>query len=171
MARYAAVLLLVAFASPVRSQDNHFSEPGSGVILSHSVFAHGYRHGYEEGYHAGNTDANMGRLLRAKPEQCPGLKMTYARQYGPRSVFEKGFRAGLMAGYNDGYMGRTFRAVRSLRILGTTLPEVATADDPQFTHFDLGFFAGYNDGLDGASADTDSAAESAFRQTDCAKFP
>src|SRR5215475_1327608 len=92
-------------------QDAHRSEPGSGVAMTRSAFAHGYRHGYEEGYHHGNIDANMGRPPQAKLEKLRGLSMGYNSSFGPKKSFEAGFRAGLQAGYGDGFAGRSFRGV------------------------------------------------------------
>ncbi len=51
------------------------------------------------------------------------VKLGYSSQFGPRTVFEKGFEAGLKAGYRDGYSGRTFRAVETFRSVAASLEE------------------------------------------------
>src|SRR5437764_12408944 len=121
MARLLLTLFLAAgVAVTARSQDLHLSESGSAVVLSHSAFAHGYRHGYEEGYHVGNVDINMGRPAHTKLSQLHGLSLGYTPQFGPRKSFESGFREGLKAGYSDGYAGRVFRAVDTLRLVAAS---------------------------------------------------
>src|SRR5882757_4000256 len=108
MARLLLTLFLAAGVAAVtaRSQDLHLSESGSATVLSHSAFAHGYRHGYEEGYHVGNADISLGSAHRRKSKDFHGLKLGYSPQFGQRNVFERGFAAGLKAGYGDGYSGR-----------------------------------------------------------------
>jgi len=66
------------------------------------------------------------RLSRTESGICP--------QFGPRNVFERGFQAGLKAGYGDGYSGRLFRR-------GYTSLYFGTLEDSRFTHFDDGFFS------------------------------
>ena len=172
MARFlpsVAILALCAGAA-AQSQDPHLQEAGSAVVLAHSTFAHGYRHGYEEGYHAGNTDINMGRAPRARLHELGHLKTGYASQMGPRKVFEEGFHAGLKAGYSDGYLGRTFRAVDTLRALAAALDESIPQADPKHIYFDQGFSSGYGNGLRSGESDKSSAAEIDFRVVDCAQF-
>jgi hypothetical protein len=171
MARFALSLCLgAAFAVSAHAQDLHLQETGSAVVLSHSTFAHGYRHGYEEGYHSGNADISLGTMARAKLTTIRGLKLGYSSQFGPRHVFEQGFQAGLKAGYGDGYSGRAFRAVDSLRSVAGSLEEARSPADPKFTHFDEGFFSGYHDGLDRGGSDQSSAAQVDFRSVDCSNF-
>src|SRR2546430_8220208 len=110
-----ALVVAAGLTGSAQAQDPHLSETGTAVVLSHSVFAHGYRHGYEEGYHEGNADASLGTAARAKMKDIHGLKLGYAPQFGPRHAFEHGFQAGLRAGYSDGYSGRLVRALDSLR--------------------------------------------------------
>jgi len=107
-------------------------EPGSATVLAHSAFAHGYRHGYEEGYHIGNTDVCVGTLPRTRLREVRGLKLGYSSQFGPRRVFEQGFQAGLKAGYGDGYTGRKFRAVDSLRAVSVALEDSLSPAGPAF---------------------------------------
>ena len=163
-----AVLALLAGPQAL-SQDLHLQEAGSAVVLAHSSFAHGYRHGYEEGYHAGNTDINMGRAPRVRVTDLHKLKTGYVAQFGRRNIFEAGFRAGLKAGYADGYNGRKFRAVGTLRALATALDDSPAASDPRHEYFDDGFSAGYDSGFQRGGADN-SAAEIDFRVVDCAQF-
>lgn len=154
----------------VPGQESHLKEAGSAVVLEHSTFAHGYRHGYEAGYHFGNTDINMGRPLRDKLSGLHDLKTGYLSQFGPHSVFDKGFQAGLKAGYSDGYLGRNFRAVDTMRALAGSLQQSSFPADPRHSHFDAGFLAGYNDGYERGGSDDSSAAPMDFHFVSCARF-
>ncbi|HEY2394098.1 MAG TPA: hypothetical protein VGK22_23190 [Candidatus Angelobacter sp.] len=162
---FAAAVVISAGA-----EDLHMHEPGSAVVLSHSAFAHGYRHGYEEGYHIGNTDISVGTQPRAKLKNIRGMKLGYSSQFGSRAVFEKGFQAGLRAGYYDGYSGYAFRAVDSLRSLSASLEEPHTPGDGTFANFDLGFFSGYNDGFEHGGSVQPSAAQVDFHFVSCSNF-
>jgi hypothetical protein len=171
MARLLLTLFLVAgVAVTARSQDLHLNESGSAVVLSHSAFAHGYRHGYEEGYHVGNADISLGSLQRRKIKEFRGLKLGYSPQFGPRNVFERGFVAGLKAGYGDGYSGRLFRAVDTLRSVSASLEDTRSTTDLRFTHFDEGFLSGYNEGFDRGGSDQSSTAPVDFHFVGCANF-
>ena len=166
MARLLLTVFLAAgFAIAAQAQDSHLNESGSSVMLAHSAFAHGYRHGYEEGYHVGNTDVSLGTSPRLKIKDMKGLKVGYSPQFGPRSVFEQGFHAGLKAGYRDGYAGRIFRAVDTLRSISASL------EGSRFIHFDEGFFSGYNEGFDRGGSDQSSTAEIDFHFVGCANSP
>jgi hypothetical protein len=168
MARVLLTLFLATgFAVSAQAQDLHLSESGSSVMLSHSAFAHGYRHGYEEGYHAGNADISLGSSQRIKIKDFHGLKLGYSSLFGPRDVFERGFHAGLKAGYGDGYSGRPFRAVNTLRAVAASLEETPANSDPRFAHFDEGFFSGYNEGFDRGGADQSSSAQVDFHFVGC----
>jgi flagellar biosynthesis/type III secretory pathway protein FliH len=167
MVRILTLILLIGSCwIAALPQDSHLREPASGIMLAHSAFAHGYRHGYEEGYHAGNIDINMGRTLRDRPEECHGLNKGYSLRFGVRPVFEKGFHAGLKAGYLDGYMGRTFRAINALRASALAYKEPLVAE-PHVRYFDQGFLFGYNDGFDRGGADPSSPAELDVRLVSC----
>jgi hypothetical protein len=169
MARLLLILFLAAgVAITGRSQDLHLSESGSAVVLSHSAFAHGYRHGYEEGYHVGNADVSLGSSQRHKIKDFHGLKLGYSSQFGPRHLFERGFAAGLKAGYGDGYSGRLFRAVDTLRSVSASLEITQPATG--FTHFDEGFLSGYNEGFDRGGSDQSSTAQVDFHFVGCANY-
>ncbi len=144
------------------------SESGSAAVLSHSAFAHGYRHGYEEGYHAGNADVSLGSSQRRKIKDFHGLKLGYSPQFGPRKVFERGFMAGLKAGYSDGYSGRIFRAVDTLRSVSASLEDNAFCCRSPFAHFDEGFVSGYDEGFDRGGSDQSSTAQVDFHFVGCA---
>ena len=165
-----ALVVAAGLTGSAQAQDPHLSETGTAVVLSHSVFAHGYRHGYEEGYHVGNADASLGTAARAKMKDIHGLKLGYAPQFGARYAFERGFQAGLRAGYSDGYSGRLFRAVDSLRSLAASLQETGSRSDPKFIYFDDGFFSGYNEGFDRGGSDQSSTAQVDFHFIGCANF-
>lgn len=168
MPRYLiSFFLSTALAVAAQAQDAHLREPGSSAVLSHSCFAHGYRHGYEEGYHQGNTDVSLGTNPRVKLTDIHGLKLGYSSQFGPRHVFQQGFQAGLNAGYRDGYSGRTFRAVDSLRALAGSLQEAPSPAAPKSALFDEGFTSGYQEGLDLGISDHSSAAQVNFHVVGC----
>ena len=170
MARIVLSLCLAAFAVSALAQDVHLREPGSALVLSHSCFAHGYRHGYEEGYHIGNADISMGTMPRSKPAEFHNLKLGYVSQFGSRHQFEQGFQAGLKAGYRDGYSGRSFRAVDSLRSIADALDEARPTADPKFAHFDEGFFSGYHDGFDQGASGQSAQAQVDFHFVGCTNF-
>src|ERR1041385_5637401 len=163
MARLLLTFFLVAgVAITARSQDLHLTESGSAAVLSHSAFAHGYRHGYEEGYHADNVDASVGSVQRHKLRDIHGLKLGYSSQFGSRKLFEQGFMAGLKAGYGDGYSGRLFRVVDTLRLVSSSLEDSQSASHPSFVHFDEGFLSGYDEGFDRGGSDQSSTAQADF---------
>jgi hypothetical protein len=141
------VTFVVALTAPAAVEENHCQEPGTGAIQTRSAFAHGYRHGYESGYHEGNIDINMARNPRTTFKQFKGLPLGYEREFGPKKSFELGFALGLEAGYGDGYAGRTFRAIDSLRLIGGSLAAKPGRHDPQDLFFDRGVELGYQDGF------------------------
>jgi hypothetical protein len=167
---FFSVMFAACAAAQAQVHDLHLQEAGSSVVLAHSTFAHGYRHGYEEGYHAGNTDINMGRAPRSKFTDLHAMKIGYSSAFGPRKLFEQGFHAGLTAGYSDGYLGRTFRAVETLRSLAASLELSSLPADPNHTYFDQGFVNGYGTGFEHGSSGNSAAAQLDFHQVDCAQF-
>jgi hypothetical protein len=172
MVRFLFPLFLVAAAAVAQTpaEEPHFREAGSSAILAHSTFAHGYRHGYEAGYHIGNTDINMGRSPRAKLAELHGVKTGYSAHLGPRKVFDKGFQAGLNAGYDDGYLGRTFRAVDTLRAVAASLENSPSSTDPDHVDFDQGFLSGYDDGFKSAGSDPSSTEQMDFHDVGCTRL-
>ena len=142
-----SICLLTVCLPHAQSQETHLSEQGSGAIFSRSAFAHGYRHGYEEGYHLGNIDANFAHLARTKKSQFRGLRLSYSSEFGAKKSFEEGFQAGVWAGYGDGYSGRNFRAVDSMRIIATSLEGASAGQEQAGSSFDQGVASGYRDGL------------------------
>jgi|SRR5947209_18158843 len=171
MARSLISLVLFAACLTAQAQapDPHLQEEGSAAMLSHCTFAHGYRHGYEEGYHIGNTDINMGRLARTKLTDLRDLKTGYSSNFGPKKMFEEGFHAGLKAGYNDGYLGRNFCAVETLRRVAASLQAENSPSDPNHSYFDQGFVTGYKNGLEHGSSDPAASALIDFHMVDCAQ--
>jgi hypothetical protein len=148
-----SICLLALGLPQAQSQETHLREQGSGAIFSRSAFAHGYRHGYEEGYHLGNIDANFAHLARTKKSQFHGLRLGYSSAFGSKKSFEEGFQSGILAGYGDGYAGRNFRAVDSMRTIATSLQEdeaeASAGQGPAGagSSFDRGMASGYRDGL------------------------
>ncbi len=163
-------VLTLCCALPACSQEAHLSEKGSGAIFSRSAFAHGYRHGYEEGYHLGNLDVNMGRLARVKKSQFGRLNLAYSSGFGPKKSFEAGFYAGVRAGYGDGFAGRTFRAVDSMRAIAVALDETSPGVDRANYSFDQGLASGYRDGLERGEPSDQPSATLDFRNVGCARL-
>jgi hypothetical protein len=110
----------------------------------------------------------MGRLMRAKLADLRDVKTRYSSKFGPRSVFDKGFQAGLKAGYSDGYLGRSFRAVENLRSVAGSLEQSPLPADPKHAVFDEGFLTGYGDGFERGGSDNSSAALIDFHYVSCA---
>ena len=148
-------LLFLILSNPATDlnsgQELHYFEAGTAPVLMRSAFAHGYRHGYEEGYHLGNIDINMGRKPHTKFSQFHGLSSHYSPTFGPRKSFEWGFQQGVRAGYMDGFVGRMFRGLESLRLIAAALNAQSEQTDPRNIYFDQGISAGYGYGLDMAS--------------------
>jgi hypothetical protein len=169
-----ALLLLLVLANisfaQTPARDIHFTEAGSSAVFLRSAFAHGYRHGYEEGYHLGNIDVNMGRHARAKLSDVKASASHYSAEFGPRKSFESGFQEGLKAGYSDGYVGRSFRAIENLRFIALALDNNAGSADPGNTYFDQGFSTGYTSGLDLAQKDAPAATKLDVRFIGCDQF-
>jgi hypothetical protein len=140
-------LLLLCISLPLACQESHQSEPVTGVLFMRSTFAHGYRHGYEAGYHQGNIDINMARPARAKFSELRGIALGYQSGFGPRNSFLYGFQYGLMAGYNDGYAGREFRAISTLRLAAAELDSPSPELKVRSSLFDKGLIFGYEDGF------------------------
>ena len=144
---FCVALVITTARAQTDVRDSHFHETASSVIFARSTFAHGYRHGYEAGYHLGNMDINMGRQMRTKPAQFHDVQRGYDTDFGPKKSFETGFQNGLKAGYLDGYVGHTFRAIDSLRMTAVSLSAMPVAADPRNLYFDEGFSSGYDEGL------------------------
>src|SRR6185437_948238 len=83
----AAVFCLIGLAAPQNIPENHCHEAVTGVLLTRSSFAHGYRHGYEAGYHEGNIDINMARPARKSMKLFKGLSLGYESSFGPKKSF------------------------------------------------------------------------------------
>lgn len=141
------VTLLLVLSAAAAVEENHFQEAETGALLARSAFAHGYRHGYEAGYHEGNIDINMARNPRTTFKQFRGLPLGYDGKFGPKKSFELGFGLGLEAGYGDGYAGRTFRAIDSLRAIAGGLASKPRKQDAHDVFFDRGVTLGYQDGF------------------------
>jgi hypothetical protein len=148
---FLPLLFAVLFNNAVNltaGRELHFSEVGSGVILTRSAFAHGYRHGYEEGYHLGNIDVNMGRQPHTRFSQLHDLSSHYSPAFGPKKSFDMGFQEGVRAGYSDGFAGRVFRGMENLRLTAVALDQNPAPGDPDNVYFDRGFSDGYDQGLE-----------------------
>ena len=146
----------IGFARDAKDR-NYVEDSFAAALYTSSVFLHGYVHGYEEGFHNADIDIQMAHGFRdvsAMPEykkvgDCPA-------NVGDKSVYERGFRQGFRVGYVDGMSGRSFRAVRSLRIATAGL---STGDWNQRRResFEMGvqegYYAGQSEGLhDGRTA-------------------
>lgn len=167
---FAALLAAFCLTPIANAQERHLNETGSGVLLSRSAFAHGYRHGYEEGYHLGNIDVNMARWDRTQgKKQFQGIKIPtgYSSSFGPQASFDAGFRAGLKAGYHDGYDGRSFRAVDSARTLSTDLERESPESERANAYFDQGLALGYGEGFRKGETSAPSQRQIEVKQVNC----
>jgi hypothetical protein len=171
--RIAALLAALApLALPAQVQEKHCQERGTGVMLTRSVFAHGYRHGYEAGYHEGNIDINMARRPRTQFRQFKGLPLGYEDSFGPKKSFAFGFALGLKAGYSDGYAGNTFRAVDGLRSASASLNDAANPVDLKNIFFDRGVTLGYQDGFARGQSEPNSTKSAvAINSVSCTFHP
>ncbi len=162
MIRVLCFTLVLILASPAFARDPNKAQPYTedslaSALKSQSVFLHGYVHGYEEGFHNADIDIQMAHGFRdvstmseyKKIAECPAKN-------GDKTVFERGFRQGFRVGYIDGMSGRSFRAVRSLRL---ALAGLSTADWSQRRReafesgIQEGYYAGQSEGLhDGRTA-------------------
>ena len=77
----------------------------------------------------GNVDINMGRQARTKLSQFHDVPRGYSGELGPKKSFDAGFQEGLKAGYADGYAGRIFRAVDTLRLISQSLSQTPMSAD------------------------------------------
>src|SRR5262249_37901526 len=169
---FLSLAVLAAWpTAAAKTSEDHLHESVSTVILALSTFPHGYRHGYEEGYHAGNTDINMGRTQRVRLSELRDLKSGYSSLFGSRRVFDEGFQAGLKAGYGDGFSGRAFRAVDTLRSVAGALEAESFSGDPGHVHFDQGCLIGYDHGFASAVSHHSSLAQMDFHQVSCEPSP
>ena len=150
--------------------ESHLCESGSSAIFMRSAFAHGYRHGYEDGYHLGNIDINMGRQPRTKLTQFRDLSPHYVPEFGARKSFEAGFHEGLRAGYDDGFVGRMFRAVENLRLIANALDQHPASTDPSNLYFDQGVSTGYDQGLHYAGKALPAAEKLDMHFISCVQF-
>jgi len=161
-------LLLICLVSSSSGQENHRTEPATGVLCSRSTFAHGYRHGYEVGYHQGNVDINMARPARSRFSELRGVPLGYQSDFGPKNSFLYGFQFGLMAGYSDGYSGNKFRAVSIMRAAAAELDPASTGPQLPDPNFDRGVIFGYEDGFGRkSSARKRESAEAAPPREQC----
>lgn len=134
---------LLAMPAAAEERDHHVSADPAQHLFRASPFAHGYIHGYESGFAQGDEDIHF----RHEPRRLEGSKeykhadRGYRSGYGDRQSFREGYRAGLVAGYEDARSGAAFRAFEELRRLAaaTTTPLV---DMPDVT-YDRGFLRGY----------------------------
>jgi hypothetical protein len=148
-----------ALARGANKDRTYVEDSFAAALHSNSVFLHGYIHGYAEGFHNADIDIQMAHGFRdvstmseyKKVADCPA-------NAGEKSVFERGFRQGFRVGYVDGISGRSFRAVRSLRIAmaGLSTDEWNPRRQESFEMgIQEGYYAGQSEGLhDGRTAAT-----------------
>jgi len=162
--RVLCFTLLLIFTSLgfARDAERPYQEDSFASALdTTSVFLHGYVHGYEAGFHNADIDIQMAHGFRdvsTMPEykkvvDCPVNS-------GDKRVFERGFRQGFRVGYIDGMSGRSFRAVRSLRlaVAGLSTKSWSRSRRDSFeSGIQEGYYAGESEGLH------DGRTSSAFR--------
>lgn len=156
MIRFLCFTLLLILTSSGFARDASKAQPYNedslaSALFSTSVFLHGYVHGYEEGFHNADIDIQMAHGFRDVSTMSEYKKVAVCpANAGDKNVFERGFRQGFRVGYTDGMSGRSFRAVRSLRL---AVAGVSTADWNQRRResFEMGiqegYYAGQSEGL------------------------
>src|SRR6266853_250550 len=99
------------------------------------------------------------------------IQEQHLRESGSAAVLAHStFAHGYRHGYEDGYLGHTFRAVDNLRAVATSLDASPSAADPHHTYFDQGFFTGYNDGFERGGSDHSSTAQVDFHFVGCSQL-
>jgi hypothetical protein len=150
------LLLSTSLVTVAQEKDAHYLTPRIAPTARRSTFIHGYLHGYEEGFHNADFDLHMGRVARGDyaPEAKPG---GYRKQFGPKRMFESGFREGFRVGYADAAAGRSFRAIQNVEAASES--DTAT-DVREMLSFDegirQGYIAGQHQGLSDARGQHES---------------
>ena len=133
-----------------QNADAHFQTPRIANLAHHSTFVHGYLHGYEEGFHEADFDLHMGRIARGDYSRGHGTT-GYRREFGPKRMFDEGFREGFRVGYSDGASGRSFQAIDTVAsAAGQEHAEDARSSNVFDEGVRLGYVAGQHQGLDDA---------------------
>lgn len=142
------LLVILGAASSARGADDCAAGPAREAI-AHSTFAHGYLHGYQAGFQAGDADFHVARARSARELREIDRPVGYRPEFGPRELFRNGFREGFLAGYQDSFVGRDFRAFKILA--DATAEGIAV---PKY--YDLGFADGYKAGHKSGGSDLDA---------------
>ncbi len=156
-ALFLGTIVLFSLSVAAQQEDWHIKKTD---LFVKCAFAHGYMHGYEEGFHTGDLDLQMGRPFRdVKANERFKKPNGYKSQFGSRSVFDAGFRKGLLVGYTDAFAGRNFRAVQLFRETAA-IPTVRPGEDRDFDNaFMQGYETGQKKGLeDGRSSAAENSA-------------
>jgi hypothetical protein len=144
--RFSALAIFLFIVAPLLAlageSDAHERGDLASPLYEQSVFAHGYIHGYEAGFHLADDDYQMGRPARDLRE-VDAFKQAdggYRSQFGSKDDFKQGFREGFVAGYEDSFHNRPFRAVSAARLAAEGMQPDAHPDKD----FDAGFIDGYH---------------------------
>lgn len=148
---FSLLLLLPLFATAqekaAQEKDAHFLIPRIAPTAHRSAFIHGYLHGYEEGFHEADFDIHMGRLGATDAGREHGVS-GYRNRFGPKRMFEAGYREGFRVGYADAAADRSFRAIENVESvvgpLDSTQPVESTLVDEGVKS---GYVAGQQQGL------------------------
>ncbi len=153
--RYFLAGLVLFCTTILAAQERHLSQKDLGSLYKRSTFVHGYIHGYEDGFHWGDLDLQMGRPPH-DPDLIPDYRQAkdgFERSFGPKQMWQHGFRNGFMSGYEDALHQRSFSAISRLRRVASGLVEA----NKQSPIFDTAFLDGYGSGRKQGANDADSS--------------
>lgn len=144
--------------------DSHMTADPARRVYELSPWAHGYIHGYEQGFHFGDMDLQMAHPARNVKEIKEFRKDNYEKNFGDRTSWTSGYRAGFRIGYSDAFNGQEFRAIQLMRNLASDLPESAANGG---AIVDTAVSKGYSDGRKHGLEDGRNSADYRPDGADC----
>ncbi|MCL4822413.1 MAG: hypothetical protein KJ067_25070 [Vicinamibacteria bacterium] len=82
----------------------HWDRRGYGYDAGREAWRFGYDRGYREGLEEGSQDGRRNQRFDFWRERdYRNADKGYRRHYGPKPIYERGFREGFEAGYRRGY--------------------------------------------------------------------
>ena len=122
--------------------ERHLQPTSVGALFLDSAFAHGYRHGYDQGFHLADLDVHMGRSAQQiTKHDFRQAGHEYNNSFGSKARFQRGYEAGLTAGYADGFAGREYQASERAKLASFGLADALPPSRREY--FDEGFADGY----------------------------
>ncbi len=148
---FVSLLLVVPLvATAQQEKDAHFLTERLAPAAHRSTFIHGYLHGYEEGFHEADFDLHMGRIARGDYNHDP-KPAGYRKHFGPKRMYEAGFKEGFRVGYADSAAGRSFRAIQNVVAAVANDETAAVSEDLTYDEgVSQGYRAGQSQGLNDA---------------------